>query len=193
MTQKRGSQLPHAKLDEDDVRLVRELVDERERHKAIAAALTNRKIAEKFGVHVRTIDRITAGNGWGMRNKRAAAYNKTVFNKAAVRDYYTHIDTANREARRSTMNAAELQAIAKTQNLAAAHSRAMDPATMPQHIFSAVCEWGNVNATAIAWNDAETAVLVECDDVSTFPKLGEHDEVVEPSRHYARGIMVIEL
>lgn len=65
MTQKRGSQLPHAKLNEDDVRLVRQLVDERERHKAIAAELTNRKIAEKFGVHVRTIDRITAGNGWG--------------------------------------------------------------------------------------------------------------------------------
>lgn len=64
-TTKRGSQLPHAKLTEDDVRLVRELVDERDRHKAIAAALTNRKIADKFGVHVRTIDRITAGNGWG--------------------------------------------------------------------------------------------------------------------------------
>jgi hypothetical protein len=62
---KRGSQLPHAKLSEDDVSLIRQLVDERERHREEAAKLTNAKLAKKFGVHVRTIDRFTAGEGWG--------------------------------------------------------------------------------------------------------------------------------
>lgn len=62
---KRGIQLPHAKLSEDDVRLIRELMSEREYHKRQAAQLTNAKIAEKFGVHVRTIDRVTNGENWG--------------------------------------------------------------------------------------------------------------------------------
>jgi len=62
---KRGSQLPHAKLTEDDVALIWQLVEERDRHKAAAAALTNAKLAEKFGVHVRTIDRVTTGENWG--------------------------------------------------------------------------------------------------------------------------------
>lgn len=62
---KRGSQLPWAKLDEDDVALIREMVAEREQTKAWISQMTNAKIAEKFGVHVRTIDRVTSGENWG--------------------------------------------------------------------------------------------------------------------------------
>ena len=61
----RGSQLPQAKLTEDDVRLIHELVSERDELKRQLAGLTNAKIAEKFGVHRRTIDRVTALEGWG--------------------------------------------------------------------------------------------------------------------------------
>lgn len=62
---KRGSDLPQSKLNEDDVRLIRGLVEHREYEKKKLAELTNAKIAEKFGVHIRTIDRITAGENWG--------------------------------------------------------------------------------------------------------------------------------
>jgi len=61
---KRGSQLPHSKLNEDDVRHILRLVAHREQLKRQAAALTNAKIAEKFDVHQRTIDRITAKTSW---------------------------------------------------------------------------------------------------------------------------------
>ena len=60
----RGSQLPHAKLDEKTVADVLYLVEIREQHKRQARALTNARIAEKLGVHRRTIDRITAGESW---------------------------------------------------------------------------------------------------------------------------------
>ena len=62
---KRGSDLPWSKLTEGDVAMIRELVAERNYHKRQAAELTNSKIAEKFGVHVRTIDRVTTGENWG--------------------------------------------------------------------------------------------------------------------------------
>lgn len=61
----RGSQLPQSKLTEEDVVLLRQLISEREALKAQAAQLTNAKLAEKWGVHVRTIDRISTGEGWG--------------------------------------------------------------------------------------------------------------------------------
>lgn len=61
---KRGSELPWAKLDESDVANIRQIVSDRELLKRAAAELTNAKIAEKFGVHRRTIDRITAGEAW---------------------------------------------------------------------------------------------------------------------------------
>lgn len=60
----RGSQLPQSKLTEDDVRLILAVVDERERIKQQLRQMTNAKLAEKFGVHVRTIDRVTACGGW---------------------------------------------------------------------------------------------------------------------------------
>lgn len=62
---KRGSELPWAKLNERDVEIIRELVSIRDEYKRQASELTNKKIAEKFGVHQRTIDRITAGENWG--------------------------------------------------------------------------------------------------------------------------------
>lgn len=61
---KRGSQLPQAKLNEIDVQLVLDLVLEREALKKQLKCLTNEALAEKFGVHQRTIDRITAGESW---------------------------------------------------------------------------------------------------------------------------------
>lgn len=61
---KRGSELPWAKLTEEDVSLIRELVRERDALKAQLRELTNAKIAEKIGVHVRTIDRVTTYEGW---------------------------------------------------------------------------------------------------------------------------------
>jgi FixJ family two-component response regulator len=62
---KRGSELPHAKLTEDDIRLIRSFMAEREQMKAMLRGMTNQAIAEKFDVHRRTIDRITSGETWG--------------------------------------------------------------------------------------------------------------------------------
>ena len=61
---KRGMDLPQAKLTNDDVLLIRQLVHDREMTKKQLSKITNRHIADKFGVHVRTIERITAGSGW---------------------------------------------------------------------------------------------------------------------------------
>ena len=61
---KRGEQLPHAKLRDDDVRQIRAMVNHREQLKRQASAMTNARIAQQYGVHVRTIDRITAGDAW---------------------------------------------------------------------------------------------------------------------------------
>ena len=61
---RRGSQLPWAKLDEDDVRTIHQLVEHRDDLKRQASELSNAKIAEKYGVHVRTIEKITQGLGW---------------------------------------------------------------------------------------------------------------------------------
>lgn len=60
----RGSQLPQSKLTETDVELIREIIGERNQMKFVLSQMTNAKIAEKFEVHVRTIDRITAGESW---------------------------------------------------------------------------------------------------------------------------------
>jgi hypothetical protein len=62
---KRGAQLPHAKLTEDDVRLINSFVEEREQLKTRLKGMTNKSIADKFDVHIRTIDRITSGETWG--------------------------------------------------------------------------------------------------------------------------------
>ena len=62
---KRGEQLKHSKLTNDDVKMIRQLVEHREDLKRQASALSAAKLAEKFGVHYRTIDRVTAGENWG--------------------------------------------------------------------------------------------------------------------------------
>jgi len=53
------------KLTEDDVRLIRELVKERQALRDRAKLLNNDRLAEKFGVHFRTIERINSGELWG--------------------------------------------------------------------------------------------------------------------------------
>ncbi len=60
----RGSQHYNAKLTESDIELIRALIEHREELKKSASELTNAKIAEKFGVHQRTIERVTQGFGW---------------------------------------------------------------------------------------------------------------------------------
>jgi hypothetical protein len=59
----RGMELPQTKLTPDDIRLIKQLVAERERLKREAAKLTNAAIAVKFDVHQRTIDRVTSHQG----------------------------------------------------------------------------------------------------------------------------------
>ena len=61
---KRGSELPWAKLTEEDVLLIRQLIAEREVMKARLREVTNAKIAEKFGVHQRTVDRVSSYENW---------------------------------------------------------------------------------------------------------------------------------
>jgi len=62
---KRGEDLPQSRLTDDDVRAIRQLISERSELLRQARELSNRKIAEKFGVHFRTIDRIATGETWG--------------------------------------------------------------------------------------------------------------------------------
>jgi len=61
---KRGEDLPQAKLTNDDVLLIREVVEYRNKLKEELSQMTNKKLAEKFDVHYRTIDRVTAGENW---------------------------------------------------------------------------------------------------------------------------------
>lgn len=56
--------LPQAKLDEIDVAHIIKLMEYRTELRRQAATLTNEQIAKKFGVHVRTIDRISQRAGW---------------------------------------------------------------------------------------------------------------------------------
>jgi hypothetical protein len=61
---KRGSDLPQSKLDETKVKEIRLIVEVRERMREELKAMTNAAIAEKYGVHYRTVDRITAFENW---------------------------------------------------------------------------------------------------------------------------------
>jgi hypothetical protein len=68
----RGTDHPLSKLNDDDIRLIRECVAERERLRQEANRLSNEALAEKFGVHHRTIERITGRRGWiHIRENRA--------------------------------------------------------------------------------------------------------------------------
>jgi hypothetical protein len=61
---KRGQQLPQSKLTDEDVRLLRKCVAERERLRKQANELSNKKLAEKFDVHVRTVEKALQGYSW---------------------------------------------------------------------------------------------------------------------------------
>lgn len=61
---KHGESLPHSKLTNDDVRLIRELVAHRNKLKAELAGLTNKELAGKFDVHYRTIEKVVHGDTW---------------------------------------------------------------------------------------------------------------------------------
>lgn len=61
---KRGSQLPQSKLCEDDVQMILQLVLARDDLRRQMMCLTNRAIADKFGVSHKTIQKIAAGDIW---------------------------------------------------------------------------------------------------------------------------------
>jgi hypothetical protein len=60
----RGTDRWNAKLSEDDVRLIRDLVAEREALRAEVRKLTDAKIAEKFEVHPNTVRKLCQGGSW---------------------------------------------------------------------------------------------------------------------------------
>ncbi len=61
---KRGASHWNAKLNSDDVRLIRSLVAERERLLKAARQLNDRAIAEKFDVHPNTVWRVCTRETW---------------------------------------------------------------------------------------------------------------------------------
>jgi len=61
---KRGEQLSHNKLTARDVKWIREQVEERERLRHEANKMSNAKLAEKLGVHQRTVDRVISYQNW---------------------------------------------------------------------------------------------------------------------------------
>ena len=63
-THNRGTDLPQSKLTDADIRKIRELIALRSRLLKEAREITNKKLAESYGVHYRTIDRIATGETW---------------------------------------------------------------------------------------------------------------------------------
>ncbi len=51
---KRGTDLPHARLDAEKVKTIRRNM----------RGETAKQLAEKFGVHIRTIDKVRDGKSW---------------------------------------------------------------------------------------------------------------------------------
>lgn len=64
MRGQRGERHGMAKLSDADVVLIREAADERERLKAEARKLSDASLAEKFGVHHKTISNIVNYRIW---------------------------------------------------------------------------------------------------------------------------------
>ena len=60
----RGTELPQAKLTEEKVIEIRQSIAKREWYRKIARTLTNENLAKTYGVHVRTIERISADESW---------------------------------------------------------------------------------------------------------------------------------
>lgn len=61
---KRGSERKDAKLTENDVRLIREMLDERKRLKSQLKLISSKTLAEKFEVSVHTIHAISQEKTW---------------------------------------------------------------------------------------------------------------------------------
>jgi len=60
----KGSALPQAKLTEEDIKHIFELVDYRNELREKANQLSNKGLAEKFGVHKSTIEKVLMGQIW---------------------------------------------------------------------------------------------------------------------------------
>ena len=60
----RGEDHHCAKLTDEDVRLIRQCVIERERLREQARQLSNESLSKKFEVSERTIERIVQNRGW---------------------------------------------------------------------------------------------------------------------------------
>ena len=62
---KRGSELPHAKLDEAKIEYIHSVVAKRNALRATLAKMTNKALAQELDVHERTVDKVVAGYSWG--------------------------------------------------------------------------------------------------------------------------------
>jgi hypothetical protein len=60
----RGEERWNAALTDSDVRLIHEAVKERERLRAQARRLSNAALAEYFGVHLRTVEKVVQHESW---------------------------------------------------------------------------------------------------------------------------------
>jgi len=60
----RGSKVKGSKLTESDVLLILNLFKDREEMDRKRKQLTNKSIADKFGVHYRTIEKISQSKSW---------------------------------------------------------------------------------------------------------------------------------
>ena len=60
----RGSSVKGSKLTESDVLLILSLFKDREEMDRKRKQLTNKSIADKFGVHYRTIEKISQSKSW---------------------------------------------------------------------------------------------------------------------------------
>lgn len=60
----RGSKHYRSRFTEDEVKLILELVKQREELRIKASQLSNRRLAEKFDVHYRTIEKIAQCRTW---------------------------------------------------------------------------------------------------------------------------------
>jgi ethanolamine ammonia-lyase small subunit len=62
---KRGEDLPQSRLTDADVKAIKEACQRRaDLREWIADNLSNEALARKYGVHIRTVERITQLKGW---------------------------------------------------------------------------------------------------------------------------------
>ena len=61
----RGEQVHTSKLNADDIKLIRECVEHRDKLKKELSQYTNKSLAEKFDVHIRTMEKAVSGFTWG--------------------------------------------------------------------------------------------------------------------------------